>query len=61
MEVPSTSDDVYYAQDDVSEAIRRDELAGDDDNSSQWYESAFNGSVNFDPISGDYGVGRQSN
>lgn len=57
MEVPSTSDE-YYAQDDVSEAIRREELAGHDDSNSQWYESAFNGSVNFDPISGDNGVRR---
>jgi cbb3-type cytochrome oxidase subunit 3 len=54
MEVPLTSD-VYYAQDDASEAYRREELAGNDDNNSQWYESAFDGGVEFNPITSGNG------
>lgn len=59
MEVPSTSDE-YYPQDDISEALRREELTakGDNDSSQQWYESNLHGTFDFDPISGTYGDGR---
>jgi hypothetical protein len=60
MEVPSTSEDEYYPQDDVSEALRREDLTakGGYDDSRQWYEPNVNGAFDFDPISGSYGDGR---
>lgn len=48
METTSSNSEPYYAQDDVSEALRRDALANPTSDDNPWYDANIHGDFSED-------------